>query len=103
VLYDCIKVAEKLEETLHMEIGRLELSSHPEFVVYDPVAKAFSKYNGQVTIEGVGKVNASGPSRRGEFEFHDPRAAADYMAMPRRIDKIEQKVDKILELLDLKE
>ena len=47
VLYDCTQVANKLEETLDMEIGRLELSSKAEFVYYDPVAKAFCKYNGQ--------------------------------------------------------
>jgi DNA-binding MarR family transcriptional regulator len=94
-LYDCHKAAEKLEGTLGMEIGRLEPSSSAEWVVYDPVAKAFSKHMGQVTVEGIGKVNASGPSRRGEFEFHDPRAAADYMAMPRRLHNVEQQLQNV--------
>lgn len=43
VLYDCIKAAERLEEAVDIEIGRLEQSSRPEYVVYDPVAKAISK------------------------------------------------------------
>ena len=44
VLYDCIKAAERLEEAVDIEIGRLEQSSRPEYVVYDPVAKAISKH-----------------------------------------------------------
>jgi DNA-binding MarR family transcriptional regulator len=90
VLYDCIKAAEKLQGTLGIEIGRLEQSSRPEYVVYDPVAKAFSKYIGQVKVKGIGKANASGPRRIGEFEFLDPRAAAEYMAMPKRLSNLEQ-------------
>jgi hypothetical protein len=90
VLYDCTKAAEKIEDTLGFVIGRLELSSRAEFLVYDPVAKIFSKYLGQVTIDGIGKVNASSPIRIGEFEFHDPRACADYMSMPRRLRNMEQ-------------
>ncbi len=99
VSYDCIKAAEKLEDTLGIEIGRLEQSSRPEYVVYDPVAKAFSKYTGQVNVKGVGKVNASGPRHIGEFEFHDPTAAAEYMAMPKRLSNVEQDIKKILALL----
>ncbi|MGC2425995.1 MAG: winged helix-turn-helix domain-containing protein, partial [Nitrososphaeraceae archaeon] len=99
VSYDCIKAAEKLEETLGIEIGRLEQSSRPEYVIYDPVAKAFSKYTGQVNVKGVGKINASSPRHIGEFEFHDPTAAAEYMAMPKRLSNVEQDVKKILALL----
>jgi hypothetical protein len=73
VSYDCIKAVEKLEENVGIEIGRFEQSSRPEYVVYDPVAKAFSKYIGQVNVEGDGNRHI------GEFEFHDPRALAEYM------------------------
>jgi len=38
----------------------------------------------------------------GEFKFHDPRAAADYVAMPGRIDKMEQRIDEIFKLLNEK-
>jgi hypothetical protein len=99
VSYDCFKVAEKLEETLGIAIGRLEQSSRPEFVVYDAVAKTFSKRIGQVNVEGIGKVNASGPRYRGEFEFCDPRAAAEYLKMPMRLEKMEQDVKEIRDLL----
>lgn len=95
LLQDCMKVAQELEDRLDMKFGRLELSSKGEWVVYDPVAKAFSKQYGQITVDGIGKVNASKPKRIGEFEFFDPRDCADYMAIPRRISKLEQKQDTI--------
>jgi hypothetical protein len=97
VLYDCTKAAEKVEQTLGMEIGRLELSSRAEWLVYDPVAKGFCKHIGQVTVEALGKVNASNPGKIGEFEFYDPRVLADYMAMPRRLVSLEQAVNKLLQ------
>jgi DNA-binding MarR family transcriptional regulator len=99
-LYDCTKAAEKIEDTLRLVIGRLELSSRAEFVIYDPVAKMISKYLGQVTIDGIGKMNASGPKHVGEFEFHDPRACADYMVMPRRLHNMEQQQQRIQEELN---
>jgi hypothetical protein len=46
--------------------------------------------NNQITVEGVGKVNASKPGRSGEFEWFDPRDCADYMALPKRLAIIEQ-------------
>jgi Rad51 len=49
-------------------------------MIYDPIAGAFSKQLGKVTVQGPGKVNASNPSRIGVFEFNDPRALVDYMA-----------------------
>ena len=58
LLQDCTDVAIKLEDTLGMKIGRLELSARGEWVAYDPIAKDFSKYNGQLTVDGIGKVNA---------------------------------------------
>jgi hypothetical protein len=43
-----------------MIFGRLGLSSTGEWIVYDtPLAKAISKLLVQVTIDGVGKINAS--------------------------------------------
>ena len=48
ILYnDCNEAARKLEQTLDMEIGRLEVEHGTEWVVYDPVAKLISKQNGQ--------------------------------------------------------
>ena len=47
-------------------------------------------------MEDIGKVNASGPRRVGEFEFYDPRAAAEYMDMPKRLSNLEQMIEKIL-------
>jgi hypothetical protein len=90
LLQDCIAVCGELEKRLGIQIGRLHLSSKGEWVVYDPFAKSLSNQFGQITVEGVGKVNASKPGRRGEFEWFDPRDCADYMAMPKRSAMIEQ-------------
>jgi hypothetical protein len=98
--YSCIKAAEKLKEILQIEIGIPEQSSSPEYVVYNPIAREFSRYLGQVRVEGRGKVNASGPRRIGEFEFSDPRAAAIFMDLPRRIVELEQKVESLSTLRD---
>jgi predicted transcriptional regulator len=92
---DCNEVAKHLEETLDMQIGRLELSSKGEWVIYNPLAKAIANNVGRVTVEGVGKINASLPNRYGEFEFHDPRAAAEFLGMPGRLARLEQDVDGI--------
>jgi DNA-binding MarR family transcriptional regulator len=103
LLQDCIAVRHELEERLDMRIGRLNPSSKGEWVVYDPIAKSLSNQFGQITVEGVGKVNASKPRRRGEFEWFDPRDCADYMVMPKRLANIEQQIDEIKNLLKVNE
>jgi DNA-binding transcriptional ArsR family regulator len=97
LVLDCNDVAKNLEQTLDMRIGRLELSSKGEWVYYTPVAKAITEKIGRVTVEGIGKINASLPGRFGEFEFCDPRAAAEFLDLPRRVARLEHKVDKLLE------
>jgi hypothetical protein len=84
-----------------MQIGRLELSSKAEWVVYNPLAKAITNTTGRITVDGICKINASLPNRYGEFEFHDPMAAAEFLVMPRRISKLEQDVGGIKQ--DMKE
>jgi hypothetical protein len=103
LLQDCIAVCGELEERLSMQIGRLHPSSKGEWVVYDPFAKSLSNQFGQITVEGVGKVNASKPRRSGEFEWFDPRDCADYMVMPKRLANIEQQIDEIKNLLKVNE
>jgi hypothetical protein len=49
-----------------------------------------------VTYEGIGKVNASPPRHIREFEFYDPRALVDYLAMPKRVQNIEAMLEKAL-------
>ena len=97
LLLDCNDVAKNLEQTLDMRIGRLELSSKGEWVVYHPLAKAITDKIGRVTIDGIGKINASLPGRFGEFEFYDPRTAAEFLCMTRLLARLEQKVDKLLQ------
>ena len=97
ILYnDCNEVARKLEQILDMQIGRLEIEPRPEWVVYDPVANIISKHNGQITVDQLGKINASKPLRRGELEYFDPRFAAEYLTMPRRISNIEKLLEELV-------
>lgn len=97
ILYnDCNEAARKLEQTLDMEIGRLDMEHGAEWVVYDPVANLISQQSGQITIDGLGKINASKPLRRGEIEYFDPRFAADYITMPMRISNIEKLLEDLL-------
>jgi hypothetical protein len=103
ILYsDCNEVAKKLEQILDMKIGRLEIETGAEWVVYDPVADTVCKYNGQITIEGRGKINASKPSRRGAIEYFDPLHAAEYFAMPENISEIKKLLHNIQKLLEEK-
>ena len=98
ILYHkCTEVAKKLEEIFDMEIGRLEMESRPEWVVYDPLATQICKYNGQITVDGLAKINASKPSRIGAFEYFDPRFAAEYCTIPRRVSNIEKLLQELLE------
>ena len=85
------------------KIGRLETESGPEWVVYDPVASIISKQNGQITVDGLGKINASKPLRRGELEYFDPRFAAEYLTMPRRISNIEKLLEDLVKKEKAKE
>jgi DNA-binding MarR family transcriptional regulator len=97
ILYhDCIEVARKVEQILDMEIGRLEMESGPEWVFYDPVANVLCKNNGQITIKGLGKINASKPSRKGAIEYFDIRRAAEYFAMPECLFRIEKMLEERL-------
>jgi predicted transcriptional regulator len=103
LLLDCSDVAKNLEQTLDIRIGRLELSSKGEWVVYNPLAKAITDKIGRVTVEGIGKINASLPGRFGEFEFHDPRAAAQFLDMPRCVARLDQEVHKLVQYHKLRE
>ena len=98
MVFACVNVLLELHDKIGLKVGSLELGSRGEWLVYDPVAKSFCKNNGhgQVTYDGVGKVNASPPRHIGEFEFHDPRALVDYLAMPKRVQNIEAMLEKAL-------
>ena len=89
----------RLEQTLDMEIGRLEMESGVEWVIYNPMAGTMCKSNGQITIEGLGKVNASKPLHRGEMEYFDIRRAANYFSMPERLARMEKRLEQHSDLL----
>ena len=95
LLQDCMLVAQEIEDRLGMKIEMLQLSANGEWVVYDPFAKAFSKMFGQIKINGIGKVNASKPKRKGEFEFFDLRDCVDYIILPRKMANMEQYIHNL--------
>ena len=96
MVFACVNVLLELHDKFGIRVGPLELGSRGEWLVYDPVAKSFCKNNGQVTYDRIGKVNASPPRHVGEFEFYDPRALADHLAMPKRVQNIENMLTKVL-------
>ena len=99
LVYECINALLELHNKTGLKVDKLQPCSRAEWLVYDPIAKAFCKNNGQqVTYDGIGKVNASPPRHIGEFEFHDPRALVDYLAMPKRVQNIEAMLEKGLGL-----
>jgi hypothetical protein len=99
-VYECVNVILDLHDKFGLKVGRLQLGSRGEWLVYDPIARAFCKHNGQVTYEGIAKVNASKPLNIGEFEFHDPRSLKDYLLMPQRLKNIEDMVERVRDLLE---
>ena len=104
MVVEVVNVILKLEETIGLRVGPLQLGSRGEWLVFDPVARIFCRMNGQVTYEGVAKVNASKPRSIGEIEFFDPRALLAYVSMPslvartdKRAERIETMVEKLIE------
>jgi predicted transcriptional regulator len=97
---ECYNVLLDLHDKIGLKVANLQLGSRGEWLVYDPIARAFCKHNGQVNYAGIAKVNASKPRNIGEFEFHDPRALKDYLMMPYRLKNIEKQIRKIMEQLE---
>jgi predicted transcriptional regulator len=100
---DCNHVAEQLEGGLGIGIGRLQVSSNGEWVVYDAIARQVTKEIGPVNIKGYAKINASKPGRIGEIEFLNLKDATDYFLMPVRLARVERMVKKLFESQRFKE
>jgi len=91
----CINAYWNLYERIGLKLGSLRVCSRPEWVIHDPIAREFCKQNGQVTYDGIGKVNASKPRHIGEFEFFDPRALSEYLLMPQRLRNVETMLERL--------
>lgn len=87
--------AKRIHEHLQIEIGELEISSRPEYVVYSPIAKRITKSIGQIDVKGIGKLNASRPYHRGEFEFEDPRTALEFISIVDTVHILEERVSQL--------
>lgn len=94
LVYVCVNLILELSDKFGLELGKLQPCSRPEWLVYDPVARALCKNNGQITYEGIGKVNASPPRSIGELEFQDPMMLIDYILMPKRVERIEKMIEQ---------
>lgn len=99
LVFEVVNVILKLIDTIGLRVGPLQLGSRGEWLIFDPIARMFCKFNGQVTYEGVAKVNASRPRSIGELEFFDPRALDDYLLMPPRVQAIDARTVDIQSIL----
>lgn len=100
LVYECINVIQRLEERIGIKVGTLHLSKGTEWIVYDPIGRSLTKNHRQVNYKGIAIANASRPKRIGEFEFHDPRAAREYLLMPQRLGRMEAILSRVLDVLD---
>jgi len=92
---ECLLASIELCNLTGIKFGPLKQAGKPEYAIYDPIAREYCKEFGQVTVEGLGKLNASKPRRIGEFEFYDPRSAAQYMQMPQQIESIQRTLNDL--------
>lgn len=99
MVFGCVQVIIKLNDIFGLKVGPLQLGSRGEWLAYDPVAKVFCKTNGQVTYEGIAKVNASSPRSIGELEFFQPQALLSYLLMPERVARIETRIENMEAML----
>ena len=99
LVYECVNAILELHNKIGLKVDKLQPCSRPEWLVYDPIAKAFSKNNGQVTYDGIGRVNASPPRHIGELEFNDPRMMFDYLTMPKRLQYVEAMLEGLQKVL----
>jgi hypothetical protein len=93
---ECDHLAAYLESKFQMRLGRGEMRGPPHWAVWDPVAEQFTKVNGKIDTV-IGHMDRS--FGRGEIDFTDPRAAYDYLTMPRRLARVETIVTDLAELM----
>lgn len=85
-----------LEQKFSMILGRSRLSRKPHFGVYTPVVCKWSK-NFQLDTE-IGKIDES--EGYGEIDWTDPVAAANFLRMPNRLERIENSLETFAKGMD---
>lgn len=94
---EAIRVAKSIENRFGLILGLPELNRKPHFGFKDPIADKLSEYQ-ETTLSDIGRIDQS--PGEGEIEFFDPSTAADYIAMPNRVKRIEEKINKLEETLE---
>lgn len=86
-------VARQLEKKFGMKLGIPEVSSRPEFAIYDPVANKYTEFFN--LKNDVGKMDRSPPRRLGEIDWLSPNAAKEYLLMPFRIRELLERIIRL--------
>ncbi|HDQ05247.1 MAG TPA: hypothetical protein ENN36_00800, partial [Candidatus Bathyarchaeota archaeon] len=89
-------LASYLEQKFLMTLGRPKLSRKPHFGIYTPVVGKWSE-NFQLDTDS-GKIDRSKGS--GEIDWTDPVAAANFLRMPNRLERIENSLETFAKGMD---
>jgi hypothetical protein len=93
---EALMVARVLEERLGMRLGVPEINRKPHFAFPDPVIKKVAKH---VEISSdIGKIDQS--EGQGELEYFSPEKAAEYLAMPDRLRRIEENLNQLTSIVE---
>jgi len=90
-------VARRLEQKFEMKLGIPEMARRPEFAIYDPVAREFTKFFD--LKDDVARIDRSPPKQLGEIDWLSPEMAKEYLLTPLRLRSMEKTIQGILESL----
>lgn len=76
-----------------MRLGRPEPHGNPEWAFWDPIAEKLTKIHAKIDTT-LASQNRSW--HRGEIDWKDPRAAYEYLTMPRRLARIEAALAELM-------
>jgi len=90
---ECDHLATYLESKFQMRLGRAEPLGNAEWAVWDPVAEQLTRINAKIDT-ALARLDRSW--HRGEIDWKDPRAAYEYLTMPRRLARIEAALAELM-------
>lgn len=89
-----IQIAQYFTDRYDLTLARPKVCRKPHFGVQDPVAKAIKH---EITTEEA-KIDDS-ECNGGEIDLLSPQAASDYLKMPAKVRSLDEKLDKIADLM----